>query len=205
MGIYTVNVIAGIGTCTNTAANIFTVNALPTVALVNPFVSECENTSAQLDIAGSNTTYNYIWTNGLNTATGTSLNVNSLTQATAGAYTVTATDLNGCQNRTIGNVVAEECITMVPEIFTPNGDGKNEYFHINCIEDFEDNLVRIFNRAGTMVYEEHGYDNIDIYFDGRSNKGVSMMGTNLPDGTYFYVIDKRDGSKPLAGYLEIVN
>jgi hypothetical protein len=31
------------------------------------------------------------------------------------------------------------------------------------------------------------------------------MGNNLPDGTYFYVIDKRNGSKPLAGYLEIVN
>jgi hypothetical protein len=31
------------------------------------------------------------------------------------------------------------------------------------------------------------------------------MGTNLPGGTYFYIIDKRDGSKPVAGYLEIVN
>jgi hypothetical protein len=56
-----------------------------------------------------------------------------------------------------------------------------------------------------LVYEAHGYDNIDIFFDGRSNRGISVMGTNLPDGTYFYVIDKQDGSKPLAGYLEIVN
>jgi hypothetical protein len=31
------------------------------------------------------------------------------------------------------------------------------------------------------------------------------MGNQLPDGTYFYIVDKRDGSKPVAGYLEIVD
>jgi hypothetical protein len=65
--------------------------------------------------------------------------------------------------------------------------------------------VKIFNRAGTLVYSAEGYDNISIFFDGQSNRGVSLLGNNLPDGTYFYVIDKNDGSKPLAGYLEIVN
>lgn len=86
-----------------------------------------------------------------------------------------------------------------------NGDGKNDYFHINCIEKFEDNVVRIYNRAGTLVYQEEKYNNIDIFFDGRANKGIKVMGDNLPDGTYFFIIDKRDGSKPVAGYLEIVN
>ena len=81
----------------------------------------------------------------------------------------------------------------------------NSYFHINCIESFPFNVVKIYNRAGTLVFEGHGYDNLNILFDGESNKGISPMGTNLPDGTYFYVIDKHDGSKPLAGYLEIVN
>jgi large repetitive protein len=65
-------------------------------------------------------------------------------------------------------------------------------------------VVKIYNRAGTMVYEGFGYNNIDVKFDGKSNKGLSPMGVNLPDGTYFYIVDKRDGSKPLAGYLEIV-
>jgi hypothetical protein len=86
-----------------------------------------------------------------------------------------------------------------------NGDDLNTHFHIDCIDNFPDNKVMIYNRAGTLVYEAEHYDNIDISFDGRSNKGVSLMGTNLPDGTYFYVIDKRDGSKRRAGYLEIVN
>jgi gliding motility-associated-like protein len=80
----------------------------------------------------------------------------------------------------------------------------NDIFNIACIENFPNNNVKIYNRAGTMVYEGEGYNNVDIYFDGKSNRGVSPMGLQLPDGTYFYVIDKRDGSKPLAGYLELV-
>ncbi|HZI24963.1 MAG TPA: gliding motility-associated C-terminal domain-containing protein, partial [Chryseolinea sp.] len=86
-----------------------------------------------------------------------------------------------------------------------NNDGQNDIFHINCIESFPSNMVKIFNRAGTMVYEAEGYDNNGTYFDGQSNRGVSIMGNELPGGTYFYIIDKRDGSKPVAGYLEIVN
>ena len=86
-----------------------------------------------------------------------------------------------------------------------DGDGRNDIFHINCIDNFPDNIVRIYNRAGVLVYEGHGYDNIDVYFDGISNKGINLIGNNLPDGTYFYVIDKRDGTKPVGGYLEIVN
>src|ERR1044071_6420426 len=80
----------------------------------------------------------------------------------------------------------------------------NDIFNIACIENFPNNNGKIYNRAGTMVYEGEGYNNVDIYFDGKSNRGVSPMGLQLPDGTYFYVIDKRDGSKPLAGYLELV-
>jgi hypothetical protein len=56
-----------------------------------------------------------------------------------------------------------------------------------------------------MVYEADGYDNSGVFFDGKSNKGISLMGNNLPAGTYFYIIDKHDGSRPLAGYLELLN
>ncbi|MBL3657312.1 T9SS type B sorting domain-containing protein [Fulvivirga sediminis] len=81
----------------------------------------------------------------------------------------------------------------------------NDRFYIDCIENFEESIVKIFNRAGTLVYETEGYDNENNFFNGVSNKGISVMGTDLPDGTYFYIIDKRNGTKPLAGYLEIVN
>ncbi|MEI9921791.1 MAG: gliding motility-associated C-terminal domain-containing protein [Bacteroidota bacterium] len=119
----------------------------------------------------------------------------------AGTYEVTVTSELGCSTT--------KDLTVGTEIRPYNGvsrnnDGKNDIFNIACIENFPNNLVKIYNRAGTMVYEGEGYNNVDIYFDGKSNRGVSPMGLQLPDGTYFYVIDKRDGSKPLAGYLELV-
>lgn len=126
----------------------------------------------------------------------------NLEEVLAGDYSVLVTTILGCS--------MPENITIDTEIHPYNGisrgstPGQNDYFHIDCINNFPQNVVKIFNRAGTLVYEGHGYDNVETYFDGKSNKGISPMGTNLPDGTYFYVVDKRDGSKPLAGYLEIV-
>ncbi|MEX2234892.1 MAG: gliding motility-associated C-terminal domain-containing protein, partial [Cyclobacteriaceae bacterium] len=120
----------------------------------------------------------------------------------AGTYTVTVTSIMGCVESREMEVVTE--IRPFNGV-SRNGDGQNDIFHIDCIEEFPTNFVKIFNRAGTLVYEAEGYDNIDIYFDGKSNKGIALMGSNLPDGTYFYVIDKNNGTKPIAGYLEIVN
>jgi gliding motility-associated-like protein len=126
----------------------------------------------------------------------------NLMDVDAGLYWVKVTSRQGCS--------AGKQVELKSEIrpfngISRNGDGMNDIFLIKCLEQFPNNTVKIFNRAGTLVFQENNYDNIDIFFDGRSNKGVSMMGTNLPDGTYFYVIDKGDGSKPVAGYLEIVN
>jgi hypothetical protein len=62
----------------------------------------------------------------------------------------------------------------------------------------------VFNRTGILVYETNGYDNAEKVFSGLGEKGVYVSGRTLPDGTYFYIIDKRDGSKPIVGYLELV-
>lgn len=125
----------------------------------------------------------------------------NLEQIPAGIYNVTVTSSLGCTTTKQAEVKTE--IRPFNGV-SRNPDGKNDIFLINCIENFPGNLVKIYNRAGTLVYEAEGYDNFETYFDGKSNKGISMMGNNLPDGTYFYIIDKRDGSKPLAGYLEVV-
>ena len=136
------------------------------------------------------------------TGNGVSVTGPNLTEATAGIYTVTVTTALGC--------FVTEDVEIKTEVnpfngISRNGDSANDIFKIDCIEDYPDNIVKIFNRAGTQVFEAEGYDNATKYFDGASNKGISVMGTSLPDGTYFYIIDKRDGTKPLAGYLEIVN
>jgi gliding motility-associated-like protein len=119
-----------------------------------------------------------------------------------GEFTVTATSYKQC--------VTTKTFEILPEVLVFNGisrnnDGQNDIFEIACIQDFPRNNVKIFNRAGTLVYEANGYDNQDVFFDGVSNRGISILGTNLPDGTYFYIIDKRNGSEPRTGYLELLS
>ncbi|QCK15549.1 gliding motility-associated C-terminal domain-containing protein [Mangrovivirga cuniculi] len=120
-----------------------------------------------------------------------------------GMYSVTATGYNGCMD-TYEFEVGLDIKDF--NAVTSNGDNLNEYFHIGCIASFPDNEVKIFNRAGMLVFEMNGYDNDNPNrrFNGVSNSGVSAMGNTLPDGTYFYVIDLMDGSKPLTGYLELL-
>lgn len=198
-GTYSVSVIAGIGTCTNTASNTLTVNALPAIALVNPTTSACENTAAQLDVAGPNSTYNYTWTNGQNTGTGSGLTVNPLTQENQGTYTVTATDANGCTNRTTGKIDIIICETFVPEFFSPNGDGTNDGFVIKNIENYPNNQLKIFNRWGNLIYQKDAYLN---EFAGFANVGDAAGKEKLPAGTYYVILVYGDEkTETYNGYL----
>ncbi len=118
----------------------------------------------------------------------------------AGEYRYEVYATNGCSMS--GRVVVEGNINVYNGL-SPNQDGENDYFHIDCIEKFPENFVKIFNRAGALVYEASYYDNSSTFFEGLGNRGLYIGGKELPDGTYFYVIDKNDGSKPKTGYLEL--
>ena len=174
----------------------FSVTTVPTTCRENS--TEPSTGFAALFMTNNVDTDSIIWTmDGAVIATGP-----IATGLDAGTYEVTVISSLGCERTKPFEVKTE--IHPFNGV-SRNNDGQNDIFHINCIESFPSNLVKIFNRAGTMVYEAEGYDNNGTYFDGQSNRGISIMGTELPGGTYFYIIDKRDGSKPIAGYLEIVN
>jgi gliding motility-associated-like protein len=122
-------------------------------------------------------------------------------QLPKGTFTVTVTTIDQC--------VGVQSFDILPEILvyngiSRNGDGQNDIFEISCIQDFPSNTVKVFNRAGTLVYQAKGYNNGDISFNGTSNEGLSLLGRELPDGTYFYIIDKGNGSKPKTGYVELL-
>ncbi|MEK6477879.1 gliding motility-associated C-terminal domain-containing protein [Catalinimonas sp. 4WD22] len=124
-----------------------------------------------------------------------------LTELYAGNYKYTVFGTNGCIVE--GDVTVEADIKVYNGV-SPNGDGDNDYFHVDCLEYFLSNNVKIFNRAGALVYEADYYDNTSTFFEGRGNRGLYIGGKDLPTGTYFYVIDKRDNiSKPKTGYLEL--
>ncbi|MFD0992020.1 T9SS type B sorting domain-containing protein, partial [Tenacibaculum geojense] len=90
------------------------------------------------------------------------------------------------------------CLT-IHEKFSPNGNGDNEVFYIDCITNYPNNRLEIYNRWGNIVYEKKGYDNT---FNGISNgRAVLNKDQELPTGTYYYILDLGDGSKPRVGWV----
>ncbi|MEM6320354.1 MAG: gliding motility-associated C-terminal domain-containing protein [Bacteroidota bacterium] len=77
--------------------------------------------------------------------------------------------------------------------FSPNGDGVNETFTIDGIEDFPNNQLQIFNRWGNQVFEQQGY---------KGQWNGTWKDRLLPDGTYFYLLDDGEGTT-YSGFLEI--
>ncbi|WKN31205.1 gliding motility-associated C-terminal domain-containing protein [Porifericola rhodea] len=119
----------------------------------------------------------------------------------AGFYEVTITDDQGCKHTKTAELKSE---IHVYNGVSPNGDGKNDKFIVSCIGQYERNIVKIYNRAGAIVYEEHDYDNDEVFFEGKGNRGLYIGGAELPEGTYFYIIDKQNGEEPVSGYLELL-
>ncbi len=98
-----------------------------------------------------------------------------------------------CESAIVTITVIGESDCEPPTIFTPNDDGKNDYFAINCLDFFPDSKMTIFNRWGDKVYEQQPYLND---WDGTHNGG------DLPVGTYYFILDLNDNAQdPIQGYL----
>ncbi|MFS4494325.1 BspA family leucine-rich repeat surface protein [Maribacter sp. 2308TA10-17] len=83
--------------------------------------------------------------------------------------------------------------TLIPEDntkygFSPDGDGINEYWHIENIEYYPANVVTIYNRWGDTVFRIENYDNGSEVFRGEANMKTKMGAGTLPSGTYFFDI-----------------
>ena len=90
---------------------------------------------------------------------------------------------------------------FVPSGFSPNNDGVNDYFEIVGINAYPQNKVTIFNRWGNILFDEQGYDNANVRWNGENKNSLSTGNGYVPEGTYFYMIDLGDGSALLSGYI----
>ncbi len=115
-------------------------------------------------------------------------------------YRVEVLDDNNC--RTTGEVlVTVLCDSLnIPSGFSPNNDGINDYFVIEGLENYTWVKIWIYNRWGTLVYKSTDYDN---RWEGKANVGTTIKNETLPNGTYYYVLDLNDNSKPRNGYVVI--
>lgn len=84
----------------------------------------------------------------------------------------------------IVTIADNDAALYIPNVFTPNGDGRNDLFVIRGLEHFPQSKLSVFNllRGGALVYKSDNYDNT---WDGR---GASP-------GLYSYVLEVQDQGK----------
>jgi gliding motility-associated-like protein len=92
-------------------------------------------------------------------------------------------------------------VLKVYPTISPNADQINDEWIIDNIALYPSNQVKIFNRWGDVVYEARGYDNTSKVWRGQSNTHFTVLGQDLPEGTYFYVIDPGNGKAEFSGYV----
>jgi len=95
----------------------------------------------------------------------------------------------------ISLIPQSQCVITVPNTFTPNGDGINDLWNVSALQAYPGCTISIYNRYGNIIYHSVNYPKP---WDGTHN------GKKLPVGTYYYIIDLKNGKKPLAGYVSIL-
>jgi len=84
---------------------------------------------------------------------------------------------------------------LVPNIFSPNGDGIHDRWEIPYLISYPGCTVDIYNRYGQLIYHSVGYDKP---WDGTVNSN------SVPVGTYYYIIDPKNGKQKMSGYVDVI-
>lgn len=142
------------------------------------------------EVSGGTGSYSYEWEPSSLLKNDTSLETQTLPLKNDTVFIFMATDkVTGCSASDSIKVLTEgpgegldSCI-VIHNVITPNGDGKNDTWIIDCIENYPDNTVKIFNRWGDLVNSFDRYDNTT-----QGWKGTNKKGKLLPSGTYYYVL-----------------
>ena len=119
-------------------------------------------------------------------------NPNTVFSAGVGLNVLTWTVSNGTCLVSVDTVLIERKLLIIPTGISPNGDGKNDFFVIDGLLDFQNVSLEIFNRWGNVIYHSADYNNT---WDGSASGGEF-----LPDDIYYYVL-KIPGEEALTGYV----
>jgi gliding motility-associated-like protein len=109
-------------------------------------------------------------------------------------YTLTVTSDKGCRDSAAVEVTVLK-VPVVPNAFSPNGDGINDRWVIRYLDQYPGAEVQVFNRYGQPVYHAIGYT---TPWDG------TYKGQPLPVATYYYIIDPKNGRVPIHGSVTIL-
>jgi gliding motility-associated-like protein len=195
-GVYTLTITNLVTGCTATSTVIVTKDNVIAAFTADPMSGEAPLTVNFTNASIGATSYTWSFGNG-----GTSINQNPSTVFnTAGTYTVILIASSAsCSDTTSKTIIVEDGFTIeIPNVFTPNGDGVNDAFHIKTTGVKSAEGV-IYNRWGQLLYS---WDVLNVSWDGKGSNGEIC-----PDATYFYlikVIDKKGKEHIAPGYVLII-
>lgn len=109
-------------------------------------------------------------------------------------YLLTVTSNKGCAD-TSSMFVKVLFKPVIPNTFTPNSDGYNDKWEILYIDSYPGAIIEVYSDAGQLIFQSRGYNKP---WDGTNN------GKPLPSGTYYYVVDPKNGRAKMAGYVTIL-
>lgn len=121
--------------------------------------------------------YSYEWS-----ASPTKAGFLKLDKLAPGKYPMTV-KVKGC--KTYGSkfeIIVNDCALKIPNVFTPNNDGFNDYFVIDGLNSYPGSLLIVFDRNGRTVYQTNNYQN-------------NWDASGVESGSYFYTLRLNDTHK----------
>ena len=173
-----------VGQCATGATVTITVVPAPEFTITQGCI---DNNYTLAAVESNSVNPSYAWFDASNNQIGTS---QSVVVTASGTYKLVITQ-NDCSTEELVEVESALCSFDIQKGISANGDGYNDNFELT---GFDVKKLQIFNRYGMKVYSKNNYSN-EWY--GQSDKG-----DELPDGTYYYVID-RNNAKTVTGWIYI--
>jgi len=178
--------------CSDTAVQLIRVHQIPIVD-AGPDRSVLSGGYVRLLAVASGPGIRWSWgpVSGMDDATAMQPNVSPSSDIT---YTLTVSTPEGC---TVSDDVFVKYLPdiKVPNTFTPNGDGYNDLWEIRSLDTYPGSILEVYNTTGQLLYRTQGYARP---WDGTAS------GRAVPAGTYYYVIDPKNGRKKIAGYVTLI-
>ena len=132
--------------------------------------SSSNDGSIEITVSGGSLPYQYLWSNFENTS--------SIYDLYNGVYDLELTDANGCVINQSFDVDENEDCLKIPNVFTPNGDGDNDFWIIQNIDAYSSISIQLIDESGIPIYTSTSAQ----AWDGTIN------GNTIDSGIYFYII-----------------
>lgn len=190
VSLYTVN---SFGCRSETLNKLITVHPYPTVN-AGPDRKVLEGGNLTIDAFASGTGLLYLWSPPQYLDNKTIIKPKCIEPKFDILYTLTVTGTGGC-TVTDDMYIDVLKIPRIPNTFSPNNDHINDLWEIQYLDEYSANHLRVFTRAGQLVFESRGsYKAWDGTYKGKA----------LPMDTYYYIIEPGSGRDPVTGYVTIV-